>query len=381
MISYLTKHHELHELHELHESILAMKTRVFLLLLGLGILAFAFGCSQDNVTGPAAAPTGTIVIEQTPDALVGAGWLLSGPQNETGTGNKTLTSMPVGQYTVTWSAVSGYTAPSSQQLSLAADGTTTFSGTYSSTGSGADGFVLIPAGTFTMGSPTSELGRDGDETQHTVTLTKGFYISPYEVTEELWDSVMGSGISTSQLPQVDVSWYDAIGFCNALSVQNGLTPAYMGSGTSWTWNQSANGYRLPSEAEWEYACRAGSVTAFANGPITFLFCNPPDPYLDVMGWYCGNAVSTTHNVGGKQANAWGLYDLHGNVLEWCWDVYVSYAGDVTDPTGPSSGSTRVIRGGSWRYNAQYCRSAYRLYNYPSSYPSGDVGFRVVRSAF
>jgi len=145
-------------------------------------------------------------------------------------------------------------------------------------------------------------------------------MSPYEVTEELWDSVMGSGASTSQLPKVYVNWYEAVAFCNALSVRNGLTPAYTGSGTNWTWNQLANGYRLPTEAEWESACRAGSVTAFANGPITEAICYPLDPNLDAMGWYCGNAGPTLHNVGGKQANAWGLNDLHGNVWEWGRDM-------------------------------------------------------------
>ncbi len=330
-----------------------------------------------------ASPTGTIVINQIPNVLAGAGWSLTGPQNETGSGDATFAGMPLGQYTLTWDAVSGYTTPSSPGQSLVDGGTTTFSGTYTHSGTTNDGFILIPAGTFTMGSPSGELGRYFDEVQHQVTLTKSFWMSPYEVNEELWDSVMGSGTSTSQLPKAYVTWYNAVEFCNTLSVQDGLTPAYTGSGTTWSWNQSADGYRLPTEAEWEYACRAGSTTAFANGPITVPGYGPLDPNLDAMGWYYGNSDSQTHDVGGKQANAWGLYDMHGNVWEWCWDSWngLAYSPDsVTDPVSPDPGSYRVLRGGSWYNNAQFCRSAARLYDYPGS-GGLYVGFRLMRSAF
>ena len=132
-------------------------------------------------------------------------------------------------------------------------------------------------------------------------------------------------------------------------------------GATIDWNRAENGYRLPTEAEWEYACRATSTTAFCNGDITNVDCSPLDPNLDQVGWYCGNASSTTHDVGGKAANLWDLNDMHGNLSEWCWDRAGTYGGDVTDPAGPESGSTRVVRGGSWsdEQQARMCRSASR----------------------
>jgi formylglycine-generating enzyme required for sulfatase activity len=140
-------------------------------------------------------------------------------------------------------------------------------------------------------------------------------------------------------------------------------------------------YRLPTEAEWEYACRAGSTTAFANGGITELQCGH-DPNLDAMGWYCGNSGNRTHPVARKNRNAWGLYDMHGNAWEWCEDWYEKdypsgHVNDITDPKGPPSGRDRVCRGGGWHYDARRCRSASRCgfnpgirYNYS--------GFRVAR---
>ena len=114
----------------------------------------------------------------------------------------------------------------------------------------------------------------------------------------------------------------AIEFCNQLSIDEGLTPAYVIHGThgNVTWNREADGYRLPTEAEWEYACRAGSHEAFCNGPITHTDCSPVDPNLDEVGWYCGNA-SDRRDVGLKDPNSWGLYDMHGNLYEWVWDGY------------------------------------------------------------
>ena len=242
-------------------------------------------------------------------------------------------------------------------------------------------FNLIPAGTFTMGSPSSELGRTDYEIQHQVTLTQSFYMQTTEVTQGQWRSVMGSNPSgfTScgdDCPVEQVSWNDIQSFLTAMSQR--------GEGS----------YRLPTEAEWEYAARAGSTTALANGGITVSESCAYDPNLDAMGWYCGNSDVTysgcynsssyggptcagTHPVAGKQANAWGLYDMHGNVWEWCQDWYGSYpTSAVTDPTGPSSGSCRVLRGGSWFYNARYCRSAYRDLNYPYS-RNYYCGFRLV----
>jgi formylglycine-generating enzyme required for sulfatase activity len=185
-----------------------------------------------------------------------------------------------------------------------------------------------------------------------------------------------------------VSWYQAVQYCNDRSIRDGYTPAYTITSPTYsgnkladatvTWDQSADGYRLPTEAEWEYACRAGSTTAFCNGPITESTCNPIDPNLNQVGWYCGNARTNPQDVGGKNANAWGLRDMHGNVYEWCWDWYGSYEVAATDPTGPESGTDRVQRGGSHFVYAMFCRSASRYYDSPSA-GSGDCGFRLART--
>jgi formylglycine-generating enzyme required for sulfatase activity len=174
------------------------------------------------------------------------------------------------------------------------------------------------------------------------------------------------------------------------STGEGLTAAYTITGATYsgnhitsatvTWNQAANGYRLLTEAEWEYACRATSTTAFCNGAITNINCSPMDPNLDQVGWYCGNALGTSHDVGGKPANAWGLKDVHGNVWEWCWDWFANYpTGPLTDPTGPASGSARVLRGGSWGDGARNCRSAYRDFSNPGGMGS-SIGLRLSRTA-
>jgi formylglycine-generating enzyme required for sulfatase activity len=232
--------------------------------------------------------------------------------------------------------------------------------------------VRIPAGTFTMGSPANEAGRDSDEVQRQVRISKDFLMGKYEVTQAEWKAVMGSNPSYfkgDNLPVECVSWYDAIEYCNALSKKEGLTPTYTINGTSVTWNKNANGYRLPTEAEWEYACRAGTTTAYYSGSG-----------VDSAGWYGSNSGNKTHPVGEKTANKWGLHDTHGNVWEWCWDWYGDYAkGSQTDPTGASSGSNRVIRGGGWFNIAANARSASRDWITPSS-RYDILGFRLVRSA-
>ena len=221
-------------------------------------------------------------------------------------------------------------------------------------------FNLIPAGIFTMGSPSDEPGRDNDETQHQVTLSQSFYMQTTELTQAQWTAVMGSNPSyfsgCSDCPVEQVSWDDVQTFITELN----------------TWGEGA--YRLPTEAEWEYAARAGTTTAFANGDISVTDCSY-DPNLDVMGWYCYNS-SSTQSVAQKNPNAWGLYDMHGNVVEWCQDWYGAYtSGPVTDPTGPPSGSSLVIRGGSWEIGASTCRSAYR-FTKTSSGGHWDMGFRL-----
>ena len=205
-------------------------------------------------------------------------------------------------------------------------------------------FILLPAGTFTLGSPSNELGRDSDETQHQVTLSQSFYMQQTEVTQAQWEAVMGSNPSYSGCPTCPVeyvSWNDVQSYITQMNTR--------GEGT----------YSLPTEAQWEYSARAGSTTAFYNGGITMTGCEY-DPNLNAIGWYCYNSDSETHPVAQKTPNAWGLYDMSGNVYEWCQDWYGSYgSAAVTDPTGPSSGSFRVLRGGSWGSLARSCRSASR----------------------
>jgi len=235
----------------------------------------------------------------------------------------------------------------------------------------AKNMVRIKGGTFTMGSPAKEPTRREDEVQHKVTVS-GFYMSKYEVTQEEYQAVMGTNPSHfkgDNLPVETVSWYDAIEYCNRMSQIAGLTPAYTINGNNVTWNRNANGYRLPTEAEWEYACRAGTTTAYNTGA----------KISDNTGWYEENSGGKIHPVGQKPPNAWGLYDMHGNVFEWCWDWYGDYSsGSQTDPVGADSGTYRVRRGGYWGNNGRNLRSAYRDYHSPN-YRYFSIGFRLVRS--
>jgi formylglycine-generating enzyme required for sulfatase activity len=250
------------------------------------------------------------------------------------------------------------------------------------------GCVYVPAGSFTMGSPSDELGRDADEAAHPVTLTRGFYLGRHEVTQAEYEAVTGLRPSYHRgddKPVEQVSFLDAITYCNARSLQDGLTPAYTIAGDDVAWDPQADGWRLPPEAEWEYACRAGSTGALAGGPLTVLGCDL-DFFLGQFGLYCGNDLTDEDNtgpfvVGQFQHNAWNLLDMHGNVSEWCWDWYVADLGSelAVDPRGPDAGAVRVLRGGAWTSQAQQCRSASRSYLVPSNANRG-VGFRVGRTA-
>ena len=282
-----------------------------------------------------------------------------------------------------------------------------------STGGGDKNFILMEhvlngIVTFDMGSPYGESGRNSNETQHQVTLTQGFYMAKYPVTQEQYQEVMGSNPSNffsdvdaeeeqGKRPVENVSWYDALVFCNKLSIKEGLTPAYLIGGSTnpsdWgdppvgssdaAWDAvtivaGSTGYRLPTEAQWEYACRAGKATAFNNGNDNYLNF----VLVGAVAWYAGdhpgNANLKTHEVGKKNANDWGLYDMHGNVLEWCWDRFGDYNTELqTDPTGAVSGLFRVARGGGFSSQPENCRSAYRYYNFPY-YRNIFLGFRVVR---
>jgi formylglycine-generating enzyme required for sulfatase activity len=211
-------------------------------------------------------------------------------------------------------------------------------------------FVSIPPGSFSMGSPDSEKDSYSDEGPvRSVQITKAFYMGRYEVTQDQYMAVMGRNPSKCRggnLPVETVSWEEAVAFCGKI------------------------GGRLPTEAEWEYACRAGSETQFCYGD------DPNYTQLGEYAWYPGNSGSRTHAVGQKKPNTFGLYDMHGNVYEWCSDWFAAFAKEQTvDPVGPPSGQSRVCRGGGWRRFARYCRSAARNHSSPGS-GGGLIGFRV-----
>jgi len=231
--------------------------------------------------------------------------------------------------------------------------------------------VYIQGGTFMMGSPIIEPSHDNDEIQHQVTVSS-FFMGKYEVTQKEYQEVMGinpSNFKGDNFPVENVSWYDAIEYCNKRSQKEGLTPVYTRGTNNVIWNKNANGYRLPTEAEWEYACRAGTISAYNTG----------ESINDNTGWYSKNSDNKIHPVGQKSANRLGLYDIHGNVWEWCWDFYGNYSNEAqTDPLGISSGSNRIKRGGSWSDSAVYVRSAYRGGNDPY-FGLNNLGFRLVRN--
>jgi len=232
--------------------------------------------------------------------------------------------------------------------------------------------VAIPAGKFTMGSPTGEKNRLANEKQVAVTITKPFLMGQTEVTQGQWKAVMGTEpwkgkdntMEGTNHPASFMSWDDATAFCEK------LTAMEKESGKI----EAGERYLLPTEAQWEYACRAGTTTAFWGD----------EAQLSTYAWWggligSGNAQNEqyAHEVATKKPNAWGLYDMRGNCWEWCNDYYSNKLSGGNDPKGPTAGSARVIRGGSWSLSAFLCRSAYRQ-NYAPTPRSDDDGFRVVR---
>jgi formylglycine-generating enzyme required for sulfatase activity len=285
------------------------------------------------------------------------------------------------------------------------------------------GGVLISGGTVTIGSPLGEVGRQSDEEQHEVTLTRSFEMGLFEVTRSEFSTRMGwnpSGFGgCSDCPVDSVSWYDALAYANQASAAAGYPACYdlsnvvcangsnVGSsymacmsssregiesadlGLTAATPYDCSGFRLPTEAEWECAARAGQSAAFPNGGNlvsgTANSCTSPvtldnNETLDSMAWYCANSQGRTHSVGGLLPNAWGLYDTTGNVWEWTWDWYGSYpGGPVVDPTGQASGTLRVARGGSRQSSPLWTRTATRNWVAPGG-RSNIVGIRLARSA-
>lgn len=233
-----------------------------------------------------------------------------------------------------------------------------------------DGIEMIwcPSGKFLMGSPNDEIGRDNDETQHEVILSEGFWLGKYEVTQSEWETVMGTSVRLqkdeenetwpirgegSNFPMYYVSWDECQEFIRKLN------------------HGGQNKFRLPTEAEWEYACRAGNTTAY--------FFGNEGSIIGVYAWYKDNSSNRTHIVGSTKPNMWGLYDMHGNVWEWCQDWDGEYPlGSITNPSGPASSSGRVNRGGGWNNNGDSCRSANRN-SHTTDYRSSILGLRLAKS--
>jgi len=331
-----------------------------------------------------------------PDQGVASGGMVSRPPNPSKSG-----------YVFDlWYADAGFAVPYNFTAAITSDTTTLYARWVSQAVIDDIADNLVPVSgtgvsTFLMGKNLGTGGGSDVTPVHTVTFTQGFSMSKYQVTQEQYEAVMGTnpsyfhggsgrepaeGETQNRRPVETVSWYDAIEFCNKLSELAGLTPYYTidkttsdpnntNASDSYKWlitpNTSADGYRLPTEAQWEYAAKGG------NTGEAFTYSGSDDP--DAVAWYTSNSGSKTHEVGKKAPNGLGLYDMSGNVYEWCWDWYGAYpATEVEpDPLGASSGSSRAVRGGGWLYSAQNVRSAHRAYDNPYN-RFIFVGFRVVR---
>jgi len=264
--------------------------------------------------------------------------------------------------------------------------------------------VAVSGGNFPIGSSADEIGRFPNEAPQRQTTLTGFYMSTNLVTQALWEEVMGNNPSfffanpaageVQGLRPVEwVSWYDVLVFANRLSVLAGFTPAYMIDGSvnpaHWgpvpttqnaMWDavivvEGATGFRLPTEAQWEFAARAGTNTAFSNGTQDWA---EGQSQLDSIGWFDFNSGGMTRQVALKEPNAWGLHDMHGNVFEWTWDRFGAYTSEAqVNPTGAEEGATRVVRGGDWLHSARYARSANRSHETPATRVD-NLGFRLVR---
>ena len=421
------------------------------------LLVSIFGCGNDDLSTPEVG-FGTVEIKM-PSEKIGANWHLYGPGDSFRHGDSEviLHDMPTGQYTIIWTAVPEWTNPGPAVLTLKANATLTLYGEYLDKAPGSN-FVRIESADFIMGSDDgdrrylqsgdtlaypAEIGRDQDEGRHRVQISYAHYIGKTEITNQEFvelgnwalnidpplatttDTTMLDALdgSTAELinfafedtpidiqegvlrlkkpefanrPLIEVTWFGAASYCDWLSLQEELTRAYDHS----DWTLVSPNYRLPAEAEWENACRAGTQTAFSSGEIQNGGCN--EPALDGTGWFCGNAGDSSHDVGTKAENPWGLSDMHGNVWEWCHDYYglyevpdipldpdspdpdhpvplMFYEDDdlipVVNPSGPVEGELRIIRSGRWLLSSAMCRSAGRMMGTPD-YRGFHIGFRV-----
>ena len=238
--------------------------------------------------------------------------------------------------------------------------------------------ITIPGGIGRMGDIVGNANQPDELPVHQVSLSP-FMVSKYEITQELYMQVMGNNpsanIGSMANPVDNVTWYDAVRFCNALSTHEGLNPCYIETvDNTFECDFNTNGYRLPTEAEWEYACRAGSETAFHSGG------NEED--VERVAWCAANSDGISHPVGLKEANDYDLHDIHGNVAEWCWDWYnpAYYSNSsLDDPEGPDSGRIKVTRGGSYYMDGFALRSSSRVHFLDPAVKGSQTGFRVVRS--
>lgn len=369
--------------------------------------------------------TGTVTVTALP-AYLDPPWSLRGPDGyiHDSNGTETLAGLTAGEYTVIWDNLSGWVTPEASHGLLLAGQSLDFEATYFEEEE-VLGFRLLPPAQVVLPVGFLMGGKEtADEMPHSVTLTHRFYLGETEVTNgqyvELlqWafdrfyvvanPNTVGTNLDqgTARLldledqdcqidfnggtfttpypdrPVIDLTWYGAAAFCDWMSMREGLPRAY----NHYTWRcnnddvYGAQGYRLPTEAEWELSCRAGTTTNYYTGD-----CLDSETEANYNGEYpyeacpAGPLLGRTDNVGSYPPNPWGLYDMHGNIFEWCQDFYDPYPGTVTDPIGPLTGTNRVIRGGAFSFEAVYCRSGARS-NYAPNYLSAGTGFRVARSA-
>lgn len=404
----------------------------------VALLPLLCACDCDTLDIPPDPPTkGTICIQVQPDSLA-ATWTLDGPHGwtQSGAGPDTLGPMSPGTYSCTWDEVPSWQidGPSVQEFELAAGDTAWFQGVFQPVPEVWDTWVFIPAGQFMMGaSVVEETALRNEKPQHQVTLTGSFLMQATEVTNaqyleqatwaltrgwvtadqdglydnlhgatdlladfgdqvggQFWSEIkyqngllqlrdIGHGLNPDH-PVKMVTWYGAAAYCDWLNMRQELPLSYDHSDWSIDYGTpyDAPGYRLPTEAEWEYACRAGTTTPFYSGDITDPW-GTHEPALDTVAWYQGNSIDWTHPVAHLEPNAWGLYDLHGNVFKWVNGFEYGYeANPATNPVGGPSSGNRVAKGGAWTRPSHYHRTAFRRLRDTLDYRGPKQGFRPVR---